>query len=224
MSADLVTDDAPVDEPVDPTVDDGSGADGSGDDRSAHRRSIGPLIALGLAAVLVIASVVVAIVGGNDVSATAVRVDSTEVSQKSFNEVLRDLSPTLRDQGAPATDFTDSFVPAGTAAQVAQVYVLAALLEGHVDVSDAERQQLFDENREELSQYAPALRDRLLDVTVMQNALLADRGEDGAAQFLRRLIRNADVHVDPRYGFWNPALAQVCPPTGCTDAASTAGG
>jgi len=223
MSADLVTDDAPVDEPVDPTVDDGSGDDGS-NDRSAHRRSIGPLIALGLAAVLVIASVVVAIVGGDEVSATAVRVNSSEVSQKSFNDVLRSLSPVLRDQGAPATDFTDSFVSSGTSAQVATVYVLAALLDGHVDVDESARQELFDTNRAELSQYTPALRDRLLDVTVMQNALVADRGEDGATQFLRRLIRNADVHVDPRYGFWNPALAQVCPPTGCTDASATAGG
>lgn len=190
--------------------------------QAGGRRSVGPLIALGLALALVVAGVVVAIVGGDDVSATAVRVNTFEVSQKSFDAQLKDLAPVIRDQGATASEATDAFVPSSVAARLAQIYVFTELLRGHVDVSDADRRSVSTENAEELAAYPQELRDRLVELTVMQTNLVADRGDDGAQQVLRRLARRADVTVDPRYGFWNPTVPEVCAPSGC--ASASAGG
>jgi hypothetical protein len=189
------------------------------DDDHDRRQPLGPLIALGLGAAFVIVALVVALIGGDAVSATAVRVNTFEVSQKTFNSQLRDLAPVLRDQGG-STGVTDAFVPSGVSAQLAQVYVLTEILHGHVKVSDADRRSVAANNAQELAQYSPSLRDRLVDLSATQQALVAARGQQGAVNLITRLARHADVHVDPRYGFWNPRKAEVCPPTGCTAASN----
>ncbi|MFI5046454.1 MAG: hypothetical protein ACHQIG_05275 [Acidimicrobiia bacterium] len=205
-------DDAPDDDPT--------GEAATGPASSERRRSVGPLIALGLAVAVAVAAIVVALVGGESVSATAIRVNSTEVSQKTFNRQLGEIAPVLLDQGAPAGSVTNAFLPSGTAAQLAQAYVISEILRGHVHVTAAARKKLIAQNRKALAPYAPELRERLVDVTLLQNALTADRGQTGAAKYFQRLARHADVKVDPRYGYWNRALAQVCAPTGCSSAAS----
>jgi len=220
MSADETTDD-PGDDSVDEAAanaDASAGADGP--TGASVRPSYGPVIALGLAVAVAIGAIVVSIVGGDAVSATAVRVNSTEVSQKTFNGQLSEIAQVLRKQGAPATDITDAFLPSSTAAQLAQVYVGTEVLRGHVAVSAADRRDLVAQSAKSLAQYDPDLRERLIDLTLMQNALIAKHGQAGATRFLRRLARRSDIHVDARYGFWNPARAQVCPPTGCSTATS----
>jgi hypothetical protein len=130
----------------------------------------------------------------------------------------------LRAQGAPASEATDAFVPSDTAARLAQVYVTNALLRDHVKITAADRQAVISQSGSALSQYSPDLRAELVDLTAMTNALSSALGQAGAQQFLRHLGRHADVHVDPRYGYWNAARAQVCAPTGCTSTGTSAGG
>lgn len=206
--------------------DDDAGADAE----VSPRPSLGPVIALGLAAAVAIAAIVVAIVGGDDVSPTAVRVNTREVSQKTFDAQLGELAPSLQDQqaqaGVPVT-VTDSSVPSASAARLASLYVSALLLQdalerAGVTVTDAQLKSFATENRDVLKPYGPSLRAFLVELNVMQNALTESAGEDQAATLLTRAARRADIHVDPRYGFWDPARGEVCPPTGCAAAASDA--
>src|SRR5262249_5428923 len=97
------------------------------------------------------------------------------------------------------------------------------LLRGRVHVAPGARQDLISSSGKELARYSARLRNQLVDLGVMNDALVARRGEDGAAKFLRRLGRRADVYVDPRYGIWHRVRAQICAPTGCP-AAATSGG
>jgi hypothetical protein len=56
--------------------------------------------------------------------------------------------------------------------------------------------------------------------------LIVDKlGEDGANAALAKVLRTFAISVDPKYGRWVRARAQVCPVTGCPAAAdSSAGG
>ncbi|HEX5586084.1 MAG TPA: hypothetical protein VFZ17_02135 [Acidimicrobiia bacterium] len=223
-----VIDDAPApDAELDDTTDAADAADADAND-TAHRPSLGPVIALGLAVAVALAAIVVAIVGGDNVSPTAVRVNTREVSQKTFDAQLGDLAPALRDQqeqgGAPVT-VTDASVPSASAARLASLYVTALLLQDELDragvtITDAQLQSFASENRKVLSPYGSSLRDFLVRLNVMQNAMIDNVGEDQANTLLTRAARRADIHVDPRYGFWNPARGEVCPPNGCAAASS----
>jgi hypothetical protein len=221
MSADAPTDDAPVTD--DPAADD-PGGEGPGADEPGARprsgRSVGPLIALGLAVVLVVAAIGVAIVGGDDVSATAVRVNTFEVSQKTFNSELRDLAAASQSRGASPSEYSDAFLPSSTAARVAQFYVYAQLLRGHVKVSESERQAAIAENEDVLGDLGPGFRDAYVDYSVRFEKLVDQRGQAGALQLIGRLARRADVYVDLRYGFWDPVTLEVCPLTGCPSPSS----
>src|SRR5262245_27145498 len=192
------------------------------------RHSAGPVIALGLAAFVLIAAVVVALVGGDDVRATAVRVNSSEVSQKTFNSQLRSLASTARSQpgSVSAAGFTDAFVPSALSAQLGTLHVVGMLMQSDLDargvhVTDAQRAAFADANRQTLAAYPKDFQDFVVDVNVVQQAYVKEHGQAGSAEALRRLARRSDISVDPRYGFWNPALAQVCPPTGCAASAAT---
>jgi hypothetical protein len=213
-----MTDDAAViDEPIDEVSADTEMGGAS------PSRSLGPVIALGLAAAVAIAAIVVALVGGDDVSPTAVRVNTGEVSQKTFDAQLADLAPSLRDQQSQAgvsVTATDASVPSSSAARLASLWVSSLLLRDQVDrlgitISDADLKSFAEENREVLSPYGPSLRDFLIELNVMQNALIETAGEDEAATILTRTARRANIHVDARYGFWDAARGEVCPPTGC---------
>jgi len=55
--------------------------------------------------------------------------------------------------------------------------------------------------------------------------LIVDKlGEDGANAALAKVLRTFAISVDPKYGRWVPARAEVCPVTGCPAAADSAAG
>lgn len=226
MTDDSAVIDTPVDAPVDAVTDDTAETHDGAD---APRPSLGPVIALGLAAAVAIAAIVVAIVGGDAVSPTAVRVNTREVSQKTFDGQLGELASAVRTQqvqaGAPVTA-TDAYLPAGSTAQLAGLHVRALLLSDELDrlgvtITDDDLKSFEQANRQELSAYSGSLRDFIVEVNVLQSAFVDKVGEDRAGPVFTRAARRADIRVDPRYGFWNPARGEVCPPTGCAAASST---
>jgi len=224
MTDDSAVIDAPVDVPVDEPVD--NAADTA---EASSGPSLGPVIALGLAAAVAIAAIVVAIVGGDAVSPTAVRVNTREVSQKTFDGQLSDLASAVHTQqvqaGVPVTA-TEAYLPAASTAQLASLHVSALLLSDELDrlgvtVTDDDLKSFEQANRQELSAYSGSLRDFIVEVNVLQSAFVNEVGEQRAAAIFTRAARRADIHVDARYGFWNPARGEVCPPTGCAAASST---
>jgi hypothetical protein len=228
MTDDSAVIDTPVDEPVDEPVDDT--AENTTD--ASPRPSLGPVIALGLAAAVAIAAIVVAIVGGDAVSPTALRVNTGEVSQKTFDGQLGELASAVRtqqvDAGAPVTA-TEAYLPSASTAQLASLHVSALLLSDELDrlgvtVSDDDLRSFEQANREQLSAYSGSLRDFIVEVNVLQGAFVNEVVEARAAAIFTRAARRADIHVDARYGFWNPARGEVCPPTGCAAASSTDSG
>jgi hypothetical protein len=56
--------------------------------------------------------------------------------------------------------------------------------------------------------------------------LLGDalNGADGVSKALKQEMRKLDVSVDPKYGRWVRARAQVCPVTGCPAASASSSG
>ena len=155
MSADVTTDDTAADPASDEAGADEAGAAATGAP-TTNRHSVGPLVVLGLVVVVVIAALVVAIVAGDDVSATAVRVNSSEVSQK-------DVQPAApRSRAGPGR-------PGRAAGRVSRARSCrrgprrssrsstcsARLVADRVEVGAAARRKFVNGNRKELAAYSP---------------------------------------------------------------------
>jgi hypothetical protein len=159
-------------------------------------------------------------------SALAYQVNGHRVSQRDFDDLL--------DQIGNAKGVKNPSQPAGTvnsslSASVMNLSILGDLLRGvaeqrGVELTDADRQagkQAAESQVSSFSAAPKAYQDLLIDLFGYANALgLTD--STALNTELAKLIRQADVYVNPRYGRWTTS-AGVCAPTGCASNQSGGG-
>lgn len=162
-------------------------------------------------------------------SALAYEVNGTRVSQRTVDDQLDDIA---HSQGATASAApTEGTVSSTVTAQVLTNRIVRDLLR---DAADSKGVKLSDADRAAGEQAAEAqlgdnvdrvpgsFRTVVVETYAYANALGLTSNDDLSA-FLTRQVRRADVHVNPKYGFWNPRYG-VCPPTGCASLATGASG
>lgn len=149
-------------------------------------------------------------------SALAYEVNGTRLSQQDFDRQLDDIANTkVTAKSSHSSGSIDSKI----AAQVLTTNIVVQILrdtaeERGVKVTDADRAQAKQAIGSQLDAYPASYRNLQIDLQAHLLALGLDSTEKVSA-FLNRAVKQADVRVDPRYGFWNPKFG-VCPPTGCS--------
>jgi hypothetical protein len=149
-------------------------------------------------------------------SALAFEVNGTKTSQDKIDSQLDDIANT---KGLAQVSHTEGSLDSKVAAQiltaniVLQVVRDAAERRG-VKVTAADRAQAEKTIGTQLDKYPASYRDLQTELQAHFVALGLD-SNDKANAFVSQAVKRADVHVNPRYGFWNPRFG-VCPPTGCS--------
>jgi hypothetical protein len=179
--------------------------------------------AVAVATVLCIVGVSVAAVATGG-SALAYEVNGTRVSQRDFDRQLDDIANTkVTEQVSKTSGSVDSRVTASVLQSniLRQLLRDAAAREG-VNVTDADRAAAKDQLGSDLQGYPAGYQELQVDFLAHVNALGTALGlsdENATTDYIRGLVRRADVHINPRYGFWSPRNG-VCPPTGCSTTSS----
>jgi hypothetical protein len=195
---------------------------------SPSPRRPGPLIVIGVALALVVAAVVVAIAGGDDVSPTAVRVDGTRTTSATLDPELDGFAQgdyfadIYQQQGLQFTGGPGSLSARGTAqwlsyrtqSQLAQRLLAQRGTPLTDDAVDEAEQNLADQGiTAGMNRVAV---DQLARFSASAEALIADLGSyDEYRAAMRRAARDASVHVDPKYARWSEAQLAFCVPAGC---------
>jgi hypothetical protein len=183
---------------------------------------------LSIAVVIVLCVVGVAIVavaaGG---SALAYEVNGTRVSQRTVNDQLDALA---NNELAKSQSHTQGSLDSVTTARLLNTNIIRDLLRNavndrNVTVSDADRSTGTATARASLganySRLPSGYRQLITDLYTYTSAL-GLKDDTSVNSFLSKQISKADVHVNPKYGFWNPRYG-VCPPTGCQALAQPGG-
>lgn len=175
---------------------------------------------------LVVGVIAIAVTRGSG-GADALTVNGRSVSQATVNNELRALAST---EIVPAS--TPGAVSSAVGAQWLTSRVAAVALEKLFDDNDVsltakQRSSVLEELRKQYSGLPSSAENVIIDVSVA-NSQLGEKlnGTDGVAAAMTKAMQKLDVSVDPKYGRWVRARAQVCPITGCpaTSAPSSAGG
>jgi hypothetical protein len=218
-------------------ADAGAEVDVTADEQPSRRRpSLGPVIALGLAAAVAVAAIVVAFVGGDDVSATALTVNGTRTTTATLNAEL--------DGFAGSTFFANSYAEAqqpqpfsaspGSLSSLATAQWLsfrtqttfaeqildrrgAPLTQAQVNAAvSALAQQgvtdgMSDESAEDLARFSAS-----------SDALTEELGSYEASRAaIGREAQRASITLAERYGRWNERTLAYCVPLGCRAGGAT---
>jgi len=195
---------------------------------SASSRRPGPLIVLGLLAAVAIAAVVVAVVGGDDVSPDAVKVDGTRTSSATLDGELDGFSEgayfqdLYAQQGIALSESAGSISSRGTVQWLSyrtQTQLAERLLDrAGTPLSDA----TVNATARALSQQgitagmSSAAADQLARFSASAEALVEELGSYEAYRTaMRRAARNATIDLDPKYGRWDARQLAFCVPEGC---------
>jgi hypothetical protein len=195
---------------------------------SAPSRRPGPLIVIGLVVLVAIAAVVVALVGGDDVSPDAVRVDGTRTTSATLDGELDGFSEGtyFRDiyaqQGLALSESPGSISSRGTVQWLSyrtQTQFAEQLLErAGAPLTDDSVQA----TERALSQQgvtagmSSAATEQLARFSASAESLVEELGSYGAYRTaMRRAARNATIDLDPKYGRWNARQLAFCVPQGC---------
>jgi hypothetical protein len=176
------------------------------------------LVSIAVVTVLCLVGVsVLAVAAGG--SALAYEVNGARVSQKTVDGQLDDLANT---DATKTVSQTPGSVDSTTTARLLNTNVVVDLLQGAAEqrgialgkadrsAGEAGARASVGDNFDQLPDSYQALLTKLYSYT---NALgLTD--DTAINDFLTPRIASADVHVNPKYGFWNPRFG-VCPPVGC---------
>jgi hypothetical protein len=183
---------------------------------NARVRSIVISVAVVVVVVVVIAIAVTRDAGGAD----ALTVNGESVSQATINNELDTLAAnklvTTNSQGS---------VDARSAAQwlttrVRSIAVTQLVRENDLEITSNERDQVRSQLPAGFGKLPRATQQLVVDYSA-GGLLLTDKlGEDATTTALVKAVRKLDIGVDPKYGRWNPARAEVCPPVGCAPASS----
>jgi hypothetical protein len=176
------------------------------------------LVSIAVVVVLAVIGVsILAVAAGG--SALAYEVNGNRTSQKTVDDQLDDLANTDATKNVSQSPGS---VDSTTTARLLNTNIVVDLLQAAaekrgIQLTDADRsagetaaQTSVGDSFDQLPDSYQALLTKLYSYT---NAL--GLNDDAAINgFLSGRIANADVHVNPRYGFWNPRFG-VCPPIGC---------
>jgi hypothetical protein len=181
-----------------------------------------------IAVVTVLALIGVAILaaaaGG---SALAYKVNGTQVSQQTVDDQLHDLANADATKNVSQTPGSVSSV---TTARLLNTNIIRDLLR---DAADNKGVELTATDRAagksaastqvgaNFSKLPERYRNLIVDLYSYATAL-GLKDSDALNTFLGRQIKQADVQVNAKYGFWNPRYG-VCPPTGCQSLQSGTG-
>jgi hypothetical protein len=147
--------------------------------------------------------------------ADAMTIDGTSVSQATVNQELQALAK-LPDNSVTTPGAVDSRLAAGWLTTRVRAAALENLLHRKgFKIASNELPRL----RTAVEGQYPGLPTSAQDVIAVfnaANAKLADQLQTtDPTKLLNREMRKLDVSVDPKYGRWVPAKAEVCAPTGC---------
>ena len=92
-----------------------------------------------------------------------------------------------------------------------------------IEIKDSDKQDVTSQLPKKFSELPKSARDVYFTVVVGSSKLGAELG-DGASAAIAREMRRLDVSVDPKYGRWVRARAQVCAWTGCPSASAQSSG
>jgi hypothetical protein len=152
-------------------------------------------------------------------SAMAYSVNGTRVSQQTVDDQLDSLA---HNDLAKNESHTSGSIDSTTTAQLLNTNIIRDLLRDAVDsrgvkVTDADRSAGAATARASLGDnYAklPASYRSMITDLYSSTSALGLKDATSINAFLAKRIPKADVHVNAKYGFWNPRYG-VCPPVGC---------
>lgn len=191
-------------------------------------RRPGPLIAIGVGVLVLVAAVVVAIVGGDDVSPTAVRVDGTRTTSATLDSELAGFADgtyfadIYQQRGLSFTSGPGSLSSRGTVQWLSlrtQTALAERLLrQAGTPLSD----ESVDATARALAEQGitAGMSDTAADVLARFSAsaetLVDELGSyDAYRAAMRRAARAATVDVDPKYALWSARDLSFCMPGGC---------
>jgi hypothetical protein len=230
-STDTRDDPATDDEPVV----DGAAADAASDGARPNRH-LGPVIALGLAVAVAVAAVVVALVGGDDVSPTAVTVNGSRTTSATLDAELDGFSGSdfFADSYAQATPPRQFSATPGSISSLATAQWLSFRTQTALAESILARegagltQSQVDAASKQLAQQgitdgmSSDAADQLARFSASGDALSQELGSyDAYRTAMRRAARQADVSLDPKYGRWAQRNLAFCVPAGCAQGGAT---
>ena len=195
---------------------------------SESPRHPGPLIVIGLVALVAVAAVVVALVGGDDVSPTAVRVNGGRTTSATLDGELDGFSQgtyfsdLYQQQGLALSGSPGSLSSRGTVQWLSyrtQTQLAERLLERRgAPLSDAS----VNTAKKALAQQGITAgmnddaADQLARFAASSEALVTELGSyDAYRAAIRRAARSATVVLDPKYGRWDARRLAFCVPEGC---------
>ena len=185
------------------------------------------LASIAVVTVLCIVGVsVLAVAAGG--SALAYEVNGKRTSQITVDDQLDDLAHT---DATKSVSQTSGSVDSTTTARLLNTNIVVDLLQSAaekrgVQLTAADRSAGKSAARTSVGNNFDQLPDtyRALLVKLYSYAHALGLNDDTALNaFLSARIAKADVHVNPKYGFWNPRYG-VCPPVGCRALAQPSGG
>jgi len=181
-------------------------------------------IALAGAVVVVVVAVIAVVVTRDGGGADAYTVDGRSVSQKT---VSQELSVLVANE--LVTSNGNGSVDARAAAQWLTTRIRSSAVRQLLETNDLEltatdRSQIRDQLPAGFARLPQATQDLVLVFSAGGQLLVDELGEGGANEALAEVARGFDVSVDPKYGRWVRARAEVCPPLGCVSISQPAGG
>jgi hypothetical protein len=152
-------------------------------------------------------------------SALAYEVNGNRTSQQTVDDLLDDLANT---KATNTVSQSPGSVDSTTTARLLNTNIVVDLLQGAaekqgVELTDADRQAGEEAARASAGDSFDQLPDTyqaLLTKLYSYTNALGLQDDNAINDFLTPRIAQANVHVNPKYGFWNPRFG-VCPPVGC---------
>jgi hypothetical protein len=166
----------------------------------------------------VIAFVAIQDKGGAD----ALTVNGRSVSQVTVNNELRALTTIQGNQPSAPGAISSAGSAAWLTNRVTVVAMQEVLHRRGVELTTAELEQGSRQAKKQLPQLPDSAVTPAVVFTLGYSRLTAELGsQDAVTRVLKRQMRLLDVSVDPKYGRWVRARAEVCAWTGCPSAQSS---
>lgn len=171
--------------------------------------------------VAVVVGVITFVVVSDKGGADAYSVNGVSVSQVTLNNELAgwaDSKLPTATTGGPITTSTGAVTSEWTALWLTNRIGAAAignLLDKRgVAIKDSDKKDVASQLPKRFAKVPESAREIYLTIVVGSNELGTELG-DSASAAIAREMRHLDVRVDPKYGRWVRARAEVCPWTGC---------
>ena len=182
---------------------------------SITTRTVVSIIVPVVVVAIVVAGMAVAVTrdsGGSD----AMTIDGTSVSQAKINREFKALASSGVYSPSTSGALTSTDSAQWLTAHVEVVALEKLFAENDVNLTAKQRTALLGQLRKQYSGLPSSAESVLIDL-YLANSLLGDKLNGGAAvaAAVTKEVRKLDVTVDPKYGRWVRARAEVCPVAGC---------